>query len=187
METCLLSLQAARWNQHRNLHTTTKINKILIRRANVQTTQDENAKTITSFYLSISANSPAQPWTLVMVTQNQYAHIKNSQMLLCYKPLWYCSLGDSHLIYSFTVRVIGAPQMISQPVSSIFPCASQDGDRPGVRQVPEGSGEQGKMEKSSCKIICGAPATLAVKRLMTMMYVCACAVRVCVCVNARYE
>ena len=26
-------------------------------------------------------------------------------------------------------------------------------DRPGVRQVPEGSGEQGKMEKTGCKII----------------------------------
>ena len=37
-------------------------------------------------------------------------------------------------------------------------------DRPGVRQVPEGSGEQGKMEKSGFKIICGAPTTLAVKR-----------------------
>ena len=36
-------------------------------------------------------------------------------------------------------------------------------DRPGVRQVPEGSGKQGKMEKTGCKIICGAPTTLAVK------------------------
>ena len=27
-------------------------------------------------------------------------------------------------------------------------------DRPGVRQVPEGSGEQGKMEETGCKIIC---------------------------------
>ena len=36
-------------------------------------------------------------------------------------------------------------------------------DRPGVRQVPEGSGEQGKWRKAGCKIICGAPATLAVK------------------------
>ena len=42
-------------------------------------------------------------------------------------------------------------------------------DRPGVRQVPEGSGEQGKMEKTGCKIICGAPTTLAIKRLMVMM------------------
>ena len=36
-------------------------------------------------------------------------------------------------------------------------------DRPGVRQVPEGSGEQGKMEKTGYKIICGAKTTLAVK------------------------
>ena len=42
-------------------------------------------------------------------------------------------------------------------------------DRPGVRQVPEGSGEQGKMEKTGNKIICGAPMTLMVKGLMMMM------------------
>ena len=35
-------------------------------------------------------------------------------------------------------------------------------DRPGVRQVPEGSGEQGKMEETG-EMICGAPTTLAVK------------------------
>ena len=39
-------------------------------------------------------------------------------------------------------------------------------DRPGVRQVPEGSEEQGKMEKTGCKIICGAPPTLALKGLI---------------------
>ena len=45
-------------------------------------------------------------------------------------------------------------------------------DRPIVRQVqqvPEGSGKQGKMEKTGCKIICGAPTTFAVKGLMMMM------------------
>ena len=37
-------------------------------------------------------------------------------------------------------------------------------DRFGVRQVPEGSGENGKkMEEIGCEIICGAPTTLAVK------------------------
>ena len=36
-------------------------------------------------------------------------------------------------------------------------------DRPGVRKVPESSGEQGKMRGSDCEIICGAPTTLAVK------------------------
>ena len=42
-------------------------------------------------------------------------------------------------------------------------------DRPGVQQVPEGSGEQGKMETTGCKTICVAPTTLAVKGLMMMM------------------
>ena len=44
----------------------------------------------------------------------------------------------------------------------------QEMDRPGVRQVPEGGGEQGKMEKTGCEIICGAPTTLPVKGLMMM-------------------
>ena len=42
-------------------------------------------------------------------------------------------------------------------------------DRPGVQQVPELGGEQGKMEKTGSEIICGAPTTLAVKGLMMMM------------------
>ena len=42
-------------------------------------------------------------------------------------------------------------------------------DKSGVRQVPEGSGEQGKMEKTGCKIICGTPTTLVVKELMMLM------------------
>ena len=36
-------------------------------------------------------------------------------------------------------------------------------DRPGVREAPEGSGEQGEMEETGYEIICGAPMTLAVK------------------------
>ena len=41
--------------------------------------------------------------------------------------------------------------------------------RPGVPQVSEGSGEQGKMEETGCAIICGEPTILAVKGLMMMM------------------
>ena len=40
---------------------------------------------------------------------------------------------------------------------------NQGMDRPGVRQVQEGSGEQGKMEETGFEIICGASTTLAVK------------------------
>ena len=42
-------------------------------------------------------------------------------------------------------------------------------DRPGVCQVREGSGEQGKKDETGCEIICSAPTTLAVKGLMMMM------------------
>ena len=35
--------------------------------------------------------------------------------------------------------------------------------RPGVRQVPEGSGEQGKMEETGCEIICGVQTALIVQ------------------------
>ena len=45
----------------------------------------------------------------------------------------------------------------------------QEMDRPGVWQVPEGSGEHRKKEETGCRIICGAPTTLAVKGLMMMM------------------
>ena len=36
-------------------------------------------------------------------------------------------------------------------------------DVPRGHQVPEGCGEQGKMEEIGCEIICGTPMTLAVK------------------------
>ena len=39
----------------------------------------------------------------------------------------------------------------------------QEMDRPGVCWVPEGSGEQGKMEETGCQAICGAPTAVMVK------------------------
>ena len=39
-------------------------------------------------------------------------------------------------------------------------------DRPGVRQVPEGSGKRGKIEETGCEIICGALTTLVAKGQM---------------------
>ena len=36
-------------------------------------------------------------------------------------------------------------------------------DRPGVRHVPEDSGEQRKMEETGCEVMCGGSTTLAVK------------------------
>ena len=37
-------------------------------------------------------------------------------------------------------------------------------DRPAVRQPPEGSGEERKMEETGCEINCGASTTPAVKK-----------------------
>ena len=42
-------------------------------------------------------------------------------------------------------------------------------DRPGVRQVLKGSGEQRKMEEADCEIMSGVPTTPAVKGLMMLM------------------
>ena len=39
-------------------------------------------------------------------------------------------------------------------------------DRPGVQQVPEGSGEKAIMKKTGCEVVCGIPTTLAVKELV---------------------
>ena len=39
-------------------------------------------------------------------------------------------------------------------------------DEPGVRQVPVGSGEQGKMEETGREITSGAPTTVTVKGWM---------------------
>ena len=64
------------------------------------------------------------------------------------------------------IRVACPPKSQLQQSRASHP---QGMDRPGVRQVPEGSGEQGKMEKTGCEIIRGAPWTLAVKGLMMMM------------------
>ena len=44
-------------------------------------------------------------------------------------------------------------------------------DRPGVGQVPDGSGEQGTTEETGCEIIFGVPTTLAVEKLMIMMMI----------------
>ena len=94
---------------------------------------------------------------------------------------------EQEYIYHFLVPMVDA-QSVSNPAMSSLDLARhsergkktrwtkeevgrqhQGVDRPGVRQVPKGSGEQGKMEKTGCKIVCGAPTTFAVKGLMMMM------------------
>ena len=47
-------------------------------------------------------------------------------------------------------------------------------ERPEVRQVPEDSVEQEKMEDTGCEIICGAPTTLAIKGWTRLCDICIC-------------
>ena len=42
-------------------------------------------------------------------------------------------------------------------------------DRPGVCHIPEGSGEQRKMEENGCEVTCGAPTTPMVQGQVKVM------------------
>ena len=79
------------------------------------------------------------------------------------KLQWYghvsCSSGLAKIILQGTVKGGRRQRQTEEEVGR----QHQGMGRPGVRQVPKGSGEQGKMEENGCEIICGAPTTLAVK------------------------
>ena len=69
------------------------------------------------------------------------------------------SLGMAKIILQGTVKGGKKTRQTEEEVGR----QHQGIDRPGFRQVPEGSRKQRKMEETGCKIICGAPTTLAVK------------------------
>ncbi len=69
--------------------------------------------------------------------------------------------------------------MVTSPVDQVWPCGKgwkgekeqvgrrhQGMDRPGVRQVPERTGE---MEETGRQIICASPTTIGVKGQMMVM------------------
>ena len=78
------------------------------------------------------------------------------------KPQWYGHVFHSSDLAKTVLQgtVKGGRRQTEEEVGR----QHQEMDRPGVLQVPEGSGEQGKLEKTGCEIICDAPTTLAVKR-----------------------
>ena len=84
-------------------------------------------------------------------------------MLICYPVIlvWTCipiiRSGQNHL-----ARHSERGQTTRQTEEEVGR-QHQGMDRPGVHQVPEGSGEQGKVEETGCKVICRAPTTPAVK------------------------
>ena len=90
-------------------------------------------------------------------------HLKETQTAVVWSCLPFIRSGQNHL-----ARHSGRGKKTRQTQEEVGR-RHQGMDRPGVCQVPEGNGEQGKIEKTGCKIICGAPTTLAVRGLMMMM------------------
>ena len=103
---------------------------------------------------------PAGNWTT-----RSPDHRKEMQTAVVWSCLPFIRSGQSHL-----ARRSERGKKIRQKEEKVRR-QHQGMDRLRVKKVPEGSGEQVKMEKTSCKIICDAPTTLAVKRLMMMMMI----------------
>ena len=80
-----------------------------------------------------------------------------------HKLQWYghvsCSSGLAKTILQGTVKRGRRQRQTEEEVGR----QHQEMDRPGVCKVPEGSGENRKMEDTGCEIICGAPTTLTAK------------------------
>ena len=90
-------------------------------------------------------------------TQRPPDHCKETQTAVVWSCLPFIRSGQNHL-----ASHSGRGKKTRQTEEEVGR-QHQGMDRPGVRQVPEGSGEQGQMEKTGGEIICGAPTTLAVK------------------------
>ena len=87
------------------------------------------------------------------------------------KLQWYghvsCSSGLAKTILQSTVNTVkggGSGGEKTRQIEEEVGRQHQEMDRPGVRQVPKGSGEQRKMEETGGEISCGALTTAAVKR-----------------------
>ena len=104
---------------------------------------------------------PAGNWT----TRRSPDHCKETQTAVVRSCLPFIRSGQNHLA-RHSER--GEKRRLTEEEVGR---QHQGMDGPGVWQVPEGSGEQGKVEKSDCKIICGVPTTLVVKGLMMMMMI----------------
>ena len=90
-------------------------------------------------------------------TRRPLDHRKETQTVVVWTYLLFIRCGENHLARHSEREK--KTRQAEEDVGRQY----QGMDRPGVRQLPEGSGEQRKMEETSCEIICGAPTTLAVK------------------------
>ena len=101
--------------------------------------------------------SPCQDAAGNLTTRRPPDHCKETQTAVVGSCLLFIRSGQNHL-----TRHSEREKKTRQTKEEVGR-QHQGMDRSGVRQVPEGSWEQGKMDETGCEIICDAPTTLAVK------------------------
>ena len=101
--------------------------------------------------------SPCQDPTGNWTTRRPPDHRKEAQTAVVWSSLPFIRSGQNHL-----ARHSERGKKTRQTEEEVGR-QHQGMHRPGLRQIPEGSGEQGKLEETGYEIICGAPTTLVVK------------------------
>ena len=101
--------------------------------------------------------SPCQDPAGNRTTRRPPDHRKETQTAVVRSCLPFIRSGQNHLTWHSERRK--KARQTEEEVGRQY----QGMDRSGVRQVPQGSGEQRKMEETGWEIICGAPTTLTVK------------------------
>ena len=103
--------------------------------------------------------SPCQDPAGNRTTRRPPDHRKETQTAVVWSCLPFIRSGQNHI-----ARHNEREKMTRQTEEEVGR-QHQGMDRPGVRQVPEDSGEQEKLEETGCEINCGAPTTLAMREL----------------------
>ena len=101
--------------------------------------------------------SPCQDPAGNRTTRRPPDHRKETQIAVVWSCLPFIRSGQNHL-----ARHSEKGKKTRQTEEEVGR-QHQGMDRPGVCRVPEGSGEQGKMEETGLETICGTPTILAVK------------------------
>ena len=99
-----------------------------------------------------SVPRPEGNWT----TRRPPDHRKETQTAVAWTCFPFIQSGQSHLARH------SEREKKTRQIEEEVGRQHQGMDMPGVRQVPEGSGEQRKLEETGGEIICCAPTTLAV-------------------------
>ena len=106
--------------------------------------------------LSYQLGSPCRDPAGNRTARRLPGHRKETQTAVVWTCLPFIRSGQNHLARH------GERGKKARQIEEEVGRQHQGMDRPGVRQVPDGSGEKRKMEETGCEVICDAPTTLAV-------------------------